>query len=154
LPREMIDVALYSVSPDRGHAHFLPDLEKLGVVVHDLSRARVGNTTLPTGAARLAAALPGGLRSDMIALWHLANEIRPDVIHGWQDRSALAAGLVAQLLQIAGCPQHAQHGAARPDGSEPGPASRALPRLRGYAEHDDDLELLGRGGRLRAMARS
>lgn len=98
LPADRIDVAMFSLSPDRGHAHFLPDLEALGVTIHDLATRRVTNRSLPDRVRILLQSLPQPLRRDCTRLWHLANDLRPGVLHGWQDRAALAAGLVGQVL--------------------------------------------------------
>ncbi|ARE41235.1 hypothetical protein RGUI_3094 [Rhodovulum sp. P5] len=100
LPPGAIEVACYTLAHDRGHDRFLPELEDLGLRVHDLTRRKIANTTVPPEAERLIAALPAPVQGDTRALWHLANEIRPDVLHGWQDKSALAAGLVGHLLGI------------------------------------------------------
>jgi glycosyltransferase involved in cell wall biosynthesis len=48
----------------------------------------------------MLALFPARLRNDTTALLDLARRLEPAVIHGWQDRGSLAAGLVGQLLGI------------------------------------------------------
>jgi glycosyltransferase involved in cell wall biosynthesis/tetratricopeptide (TPR) repeat protein len=98
LPPERLDVALFSLSVDRGHAHFLPDLEALGVTIHDLGTRLVPNRTLPRQSRIILQALPQPLKRDTTQLWHLVNDLKPGVLHGWQDRAALAAGIVGHAL--------------------------------------------------------
>lgn len=95
---ETLEIAIFSLSEDRGHRNFLPELEKLDVRIHDLRERQVHNKALPMKVKALVDALPTPLRQDTTALWHLANQIQPNVIHGWQDRSALAGGIVGQIL--------------------------------------------------------
>ncbi|SOC05588.1 glycosyltransferase [Rhodobacter maris] len=100
LTPDQIDVACFTLARDRGHDRFLPELQALGVSVHNLMTRRIANRTLPPEAERLISALPLPLRDDTRAIWHLVNELRPDVLHGWQDKSALACGLVGHLLGL------------------------------------------------------
>lgn len=97
--RENIHVALFNLDEDRNMQHFLPDLQALNVQIHDLSRRAVSNPHLPETTARIVNVLPSQLRFDLQPLWHLVQEIRPNVIHGWQDRSAAVCGLVAHLAE-------------------------------------------------------
>ncbi|MDC0739509.1 glycosyltransferase [Cognatishimia sp. SS12] len=97
LPKSQIDVALFNLDADRARDHFLPDLMALDVSIHNLSQLQIANPHLPQRIARVVGALPAGLQQDARQLWHLCQDLRPDVIHGWQDRSAAAAGLVAEL---------------------------------------------------------
>jgi len=95
-----IEIACFTLARDRGHDRFLPDLEAMGVRVHNLLTRRIANRTLPPEADRVISALPMPLREDTRAVWHLVNELRPDALHGWQDKSALACGLVGHLLGL------------------------------------------------------
>ncbi|MEZ5912989.1 MAG: hypothetical protein R3D84_12860 [Paracoccaceae bacterium] len=98
LAKARLHVALFSVAGDRGHAHFLPELKQLGVTVHVLDRrAARAEATLPRTGRDFVAVLPTQLRSDVVALWPLVRALRPAVLHGWQDRSSLAAGVVGVL---------------------------------------------------------
>ncbi|MFY0666056.1 MAG: glycosyltransferase [Natronospirillum sp.] len=98
-PRDL-HVALFSCVPDRGHAHFLPALDALGVHIHRIDQRRWPFGQFPENLKVPLALLPTPLRNDAAALWQLVAELRPDAIHGWQDRSALAAGLVGALQGI------------------------------------------------------
>lgn len=97
---EALHVAFFSIARDRGHAHFLPDLEALGVPIHDLANRRIANPTLPKQVQVATEVLPRGLRNDTRALWHLISEIQPGALHGWQDRSAAACGLAGLLASV------------------------------------------------------
>lgn len=97
---EQIDVACFSLAADRGRAAFRPELERLGVALHDLSHRLPLRRPLSAAAARLTATLPQVLRQDTIALHELALDLRPDTLHAWQDKSVLAGGLVAHLLSV------------------------------------------------------
>lgn len=90
-------VALFSAIKDRGHAHFLPELEDLGVEIFRLDQMRWPYSQYPDALKTPLTLLPTPLRNDVAQLWHLAASLKPQVIHGWQDRSALAAGLVGIL---------------------------------------------------------
>jgi len=95
-----MDVALFSTAEDLGHSHFLTDLQSTGVRIHDLRERNVANALLPQNLNEMVDILPTPLRSDVTALWHLANDIRPNIIHGWQDRSAFACGIVGRVLSV------------------------------------------------------
>lgn len=97
LAADTIDVALFSLEPDRGMDAFLPDLTALGVTIHDLSAMQVSNPTLPPQVARVIDALPFDIRQDTVPLWHLLAKLRPNVVHAWQDRSAAACSVAGVL---------------------------------------------------------
>ncbi|MEO1276829.1 MAG: glycosyltransferase, partial [Pseudomonadota bacterium] len=98
LPPSDLHVALFSLIGDRGHRHFLPPLERLGVTVHDLRAGAQDGARLGPATAAFLEALPEPLRSDSAALLALAARLQPRLIHGWQDRAGLAAGLAGLLL--------------------------------------------------------
>ena len=97
---DRLHVALFSIAQDRGHAHFLPELQAMDVTIHDLGTREVTNPTIPAMVSAATEALPRGLRNDVRALWHLISDIQPQGLHGWQDRSAAACGLVGLLTSI------------------------------------------------------
>ena len=88
---DRLHFALFSLIPDRGHDHFLPTLRDLGVHVHDLRSQNLPQTSAPHVASF---ALPRPLRDDVLPLADLVRKLRPQVLHGWQDRAAVAAGWV------------------------------------------------------------
>ena len=93
MDKARLHVALFSLDQDRGHAHFLSEIQALGVVVHDLSQ-KGGVAPLFTAQERMMLdALPRGLRADVRALLPLVKDLQPDVLHGWQDRSAAACSI-------------------------------------------------------------
>ncbi len=96
---ESLDVALFSLQADRAMDAFLPDLQALGITIYDLSAQPVANPTLPPNVARVLDALPYALRQDVVPLWHLLSRLQPDVVHGWQDRSAAACAVAGVLLE-------------------------------------------------------
>ena len=98
LSPERIHAALFSIERDRGHAHFEAALRATGIHVHDLSRRPLARASLSEHDRNSIALLPARLRSDVSALLDLAHSLRPAVIHGWQDRAAIASGLVGQVL--------------------------------------------------------
>ena len=98
LSPERIHAALFSIERDRGHDHFEAALRATGVHVHDLSCRPLSHAALSAQDRDSIALLPARLRSDVSALLDLAQSLRPAVIHGWQDRAAIASGLVSQLL--------------------------------------------------------
>lgn len=59
----------------------------------------VSNPTVPREVTSVIDTLPLELREDALALWHLVREVKPDALHGWQDRAGLAAGLVGELAE-------------------------------------------------------
>lgn len=97
VPPDRLTVALFSIAKERGHAHFLPALEDLGVRVVNLGDRKVNSDTFSPAARRLLALLPRRLRTDVLPLLDLVQALRPDIIHGWQDRSSIAAGLAGFL---------------------------------------------------------
>jgi glycosyltransferase involved in cell wall biosynthesis/Tfp pilus assembly protein PilF len=100
LPPHRIHAALFSLERDRGHDHFAHSLLETGIHLHDLSRRPQSRLDLPDRERRMLALFPARLRNDTTALLDLARRLEPAVIHGWQDRGSLAAGLVGQLLGI------------------------------------------------------
>ena len=100
MPPETIETGFFNLDPDRGFSRFLPDLEKLGVTIHDMHTRRIINSNLPSGASTVIEALPFDLRDDARALWHLLNEVRPDALHGWQDRAGLACAIAGTLCAV------------------------------------------------------
>ena len=98
LPPRRIHAALFSIERDRGHDHFGAALRATGIHVHDLSRRLPSRMALSEHDRDSIALLPARLRSDVSALFDLAQSLRPAVIHGWQDRASIASGLVSQML--------------------------------------------------------
>ena len=94
LRKDQVHVAIYSLAEDRGHAYFLPQLNKLGVTVYDLANRATNTTALSGSETAMIDALPLAYRGDVRSLMALVEEIHPDVLHGWQDRSAAACGIV------------------------------------------------------------
>ena len=87
-----LHIAFFSLAPDRGHAHFLPQLDQLGVGYTDLSKEPL--LALEPQQSSFAPFLPNPLREDVFRLRRLASRLRPRVYHGWQDRAGLAAAWV------------------------------------------------------------
>lgn len=100
LEKERLHVGIFSIAEDRGHAHFLPELKSLGVTIHHLAHVRQQSATLPSNVKLLLNALPSRMRYDCVPLWHLVNDINPGVLHGWQDRSAAACGIVGTAQSV------------------------------------------------------
>ena len=100
LDPDRLHAALFSIERDRGHGHFEDALRATGIHVHDLSRQDVSSLVMPEREKDIVALLPSRLRGDILALYGLAQQLRPAVIHGWQDRAAIASGLVSQMLEI------------------------------------------------------
>lgn len=93
MPKENIHVALFSLVRDRRQAHFMEDLEALGVVIHNLRQDYMGlHDKVSLGAE--ATLLPSAMRRDVAMLTPLVRALRPKVVHAWQDRPALSAGWV------------------------------------------------------------
>lgn len=99
LAKDDLHVALFSLESDRGQDAFLPDLERLGVTIHNLSSRPIHNAMLPPGVERVIGALPFGLRQDATQMWHLLTQLKPNVVHAWQDRSAAACGIAGVLCE-------------------------------------------------------
>lgn len=89
-----IHLGFFSLSVDRGHAHFLDELTALGITIHRLADFDVDDCDLPEIDQAQIAMFPRQLRSDIIQVTGLVQRIQPTVLHGWQDRSALACGWV------------------------------------------------------------
>jgi glycosyltransferase involved in cell wall biosynthesis len=99
LAASQIHVALYSLVADRGQTHFLPDLEALGVTIHDL-RTEVIERAFDEKVDVRTALLPAAMRRDVAMLTPLVRRLRPKVLHAWQDRPSLSAGWVAALEMV------------------------------------------------------
>lgn len=99
IDKDSIHCALFSLSTDRGADRFLPILQSLGVKIHDLESPIFAKKKLPDAADMVCSTLPKEMQSDVSSLWHLVDALTPDVLHGWQDRAGLAAGIVGQLLE-------------------------------------------------------
>lgn len=97
---EELHVALFSVEADRGMDAFLPDLEALGITIHNLGTTEIDNPTLPANIERVISALPYDLRQDVTPLWHLLSKLKPNVVHAWQDRSCAACGIAGKLTEV------------------------------------------------------
>lgn len=95
---DQIDVALFSMSKDRGRSHFLEELESTGVRIHDLQTSQDHFRRIEPDFEDLCQFLPKPLRGDSVALYHLVAHLRPTVLHGWQDRASLACGFVGAFL--------------------------------------------------------
>ncbi len=100
LTPERLHVALYSVAADRGHAHFLQEMQSLGVQIHTLATRTPRLSALPEHLSHVFSALPTPLRQDAVALWLKVREVGPQILHGWQDRAALACGIVGYLQSV------------------------------------------------------
>ena len=99
LPADRISVALFSTAEERGHAHFLSELAALGVRIHDFD-AISDTPMLRPEVQQVLALLPARIRADLLPLITLCQSERPMAIHGWQDRSSVAAGLAGLLTDI------------------------------------------------------
>ncbi|WP_435258397.1 glycosyltransferase [Thioclava sp. FR2] len=100
LAPERVHVGLFSTAADRGHAHFKPALESLGVTVHDLEARTVIYGALDQEERARLGLMPLRIRADVAPVIDLCRELRPAVIHGWQDRSSIAAGLAGVMAQV------------------------------------------------------
>ncbi len=100
LEPDRLHAALFSIERDRGHGHFEDALRATGIHVHDLARRGMSSLSMPEREQDIVALLPARLRGDVLALYDLAQQLKPAVIHGWQDRAAVASGLVSQMLDI------------------------------------------------------
>ena len=118
VPADNIDVALFSLSSDRGRAHFLKDLEALGVQIHDLQQVSTQRHITDKDFEDRVLLLPSPLRGDVVALQSLVQRLKPDVLHGWQDRASLAAGFVGAHLGIESIVMSARN--MQPQKREPG----------------------------------
>lgn len=96
---DRLHAALFSLEADRGHDHFEQALRDTGIHVHDLSQMDLASLVMPDRETDIVALLPARLRGDVLALYHLVQQLRPAVLHGWQDRAAVAAGLVGRMLE-------------------------------------------------------
>ena len=95
-----IHVAVFSLIKDRGHSHFLDALEELGVSVHNIRGKTMDTKSVSGDIGGVIDCLPVSLRQDIHALWDLASELNPEIIHGWQDRSAIVCGIVGLFAGI------------------------------------------------------
>ncbi len=100
IPKEALHCGFFSLEADRGFDRFLPELRALGVTVHDMNANAEVQKSLPGDIAAAINVMPFELGQDVRALWHLVAEVAPDTLHGWQDRSGLAAGLVGHLADL------------------------------------------------------
>lgn len=94
---DRLHAALFSMEEDRGHAHFEAALRDTGIHVHDLSGSETSLAAMSEQDAQSVVLFPARLRSDVWALHDLVQTVKPAVLHGWQDRSSVAAGLVGQM---------------------------------------------------------
>jgi glycosyltransferase involved in cell wall biosynthesis len=97
---DQIEVGLFSLAKDRGRAHFLAELEATGVRIHDMQTAPDSTLRIDQGFEDQCLVLPKPLRGDVVALYHLAKRLEPNVLHGWQDRASLACGFVGAHLGV------------------------------------------------------
>ena len=95
-----IEVALFSTAKERGHSHFQPSLEALGVRLFNLGTSATDFAHLQPTVRKWLALMPRRLRSDVLPLIELCMAERPAVIHGWQDRSAIAVGLAGVMTGV------------------------------------------------------
>ena len=98
--KDQLHVAVFSLDQDRGHAHFLPDLEALGVPIHQLADRTVVNPQFTPQERKMIEALPKNLREDVRILLPLVNDLQPDVLHGWQDRSSAVCSIVGTAASV------------------------------------------------------
>jgi glycosyltransferase involved in cell wall biosynthesis/tetratricopeptide (TPR) repeat protein len=98
--KDQLHVAVFSLNVDRGHAHFLPDLEALGIQIHQLAERSVLNPHLTLHELNMIEVLPKNLRDDVRLLLPLVNELQPDVLHGWQDRSSAVCSVVGTAASV------------------------------------------------------
>lgn len=97
---DQIDVGLFSLAKDRGRAHFLSELEATGVRIHDMQMDEDSSLRIDQEFEDQCQVLPKPLRGDVVALYHLASRLKPNVLHGWQDRASLACGFVGAHLGV------------------------------------------------------
>lgn len=97
---DQIDVGLFSLSKDRGRAHFLRELEATGVRIHNMQAEEDSDFRIDPSFEDRCQILPKPLRGDVVALYHLTKRLRPTVLHGWQDRASLACGFVGAHLNV------------------------------------------------------
>ncbi len=97
---DQMDLALFSLAPDRGRSHFLAELQRGGVRVHDLSTVAPHYQRMEQYLEDRCQLLPNPMRGDVVALHHVIRQVRPNVIHGWQDRGSLAAGFIGAFTGI------------------------------------------------------
>lgn len=100
VPPDRIDLAFFSLAKDRGRAHFLPMLEESGVRVHDLQALSGQYDQMERDLDDRCQLLPRPLRGDVAALHHIIRQVQPTVLHGWQDRAALACGFAGAHLGV------------------------------------------------------
>lgn len=95
-----LHATLFSIERDRGHGHFEDQLRATGIHVHDLSKRDLSTLAMPERDQDIVALLPSRLRGDVLGLYDLTRQLKPAVIHGWQDRASVASGLVSQMLDV------------------------------------------------------
>lgn len=103
LDKDRLQVAILSLDQDRGHAYFMPQMQELGIPIHDLSAESTVPPVFTSQEQMMIDLLPRNLRMDVRQLLPLVKELKPDVLHGWQDRSAVAcsiAGTAAAVKRI------------------------------------------------------
>lgn len=98
--KDQLHVAVFSLDQDRGHAHFLPDLEALGIPIHQLADRATLTPQLTPQERKMIEVLPKNLRDDVRLLLPLVREIQPDVLHGWQDRSSAVCSVVGTAAAV------------------------------------------------------
>ncbi|MCU4652081.1 glycosyltransferase [Roseibacterium sp. SDUM158016] len=100
LSPDRLHAALFSMEGDRGHDHFEAELRATGIHVHDLSREDISKIAMRDRDRDIVAMLPARLSTDVLPLWRLVQRLEPAVVHGWQDRASIAAGLVGRMLEV------------------------------------------------------
>jgi len=98
--KDQLQVAVFSLEKDRGHAHLLPDLVALDVPIHDLMNRKMLSPSITALEHNMIEALPLHFRYDVAALLGLVKEVQPDVLHGWQDRSAAVCGIAGVASSV------------------------------------------------------
>ena len=78
----------------------MQELTSLGVKIHRLAEFDPDSCDLSKQDQAQIALFPRQLRSDVIQATGLVQRIKPTVLHGWQDRSALACGWVGLTNNI------------------------------------------------------
>lgn len=97
---EQIDVGIFSLAKDRGRTHFLAELQSTGVRIHDMQTEPDSGLRIDKDFEDCCQILPKPLRGDVVALYHLTARLKPNVLHGWQDRASLACGFVGAHLGV------------------------------------------------------
>ena len=95
-----IHLGFFSLSADRRHQHFFEELSELGVKIHHLADYDSASCELSQADQARIAMFPAQLRSDVVQVTGVVQSLKPSVLHGWQDRSALACGWVGLTNNI------------------------------------------------------